>query len=83
MLIILNCKGDKMNKKRYLTKNILEDLKDKMVFLGGARQVGKTTLAKELIAENFNSSNYYNWDYQPDRKKINSGELPGGWFTYL
>ncbi|MCZ7610810.1 MAG: AAA family ATPase [Ignavibacterium sp.] len=66
-----------MNKKRYLTKNILEDLKDKMVFLGGARQVGKTTLAKELIAENFNSSNYYNWDYQPDRKKINSGELPG------
>lgn len=77
MLIILNCKGDKMNKKRYLTKNILEDLKDKMVFLGGARQVGKTTLAKELIAENFNSSNYYNWDYQPDRKKINSGELPG------
>lgn len=77
MLVILTWKGEKMNKKRYLTKNILEDLKDKMVFLGGARQVGKTTLAKELIAENFNSSTYYNWDYQPDRKKINLGELPG------
>ena len=37
-----------MEKARYLTKNILEDLKEKMVFIGGARQVGKTTLALKI-----------------------------------
>jgi predicted AAA+ superfamily ATPase len=46
-------------KARYLTKNIREDLKEKMVFLGGPRQVGKTTLARDIIARNYKSS-YYN-----------------------
>jgi predicted AAA+ superfamily ATPase len=47
------------NTPRYLSPYILEDLNEKMVFLGGPRQVGKTTLAKSLI----NSKNdYYNWD---------------------
>jgi len=41
-----------MLKDRYLTKYILEDLLDKMVFVGGARQVGKTTLAKSAILKN-------------------------------
>ncbi|BDQ03150.1 ATP-binding protein [Ignavibacterium sp.] len=62
---------------RYLSRNILTDLKNKMVFVGGARQVGKTTLAKELVAKKFDTSFYYNWDYTPDRKKIISNELPG------
>lgn len=66
-----------MKKSRYLTGDIKRDLDDKMVFIGGARQVGKTTLAREIIAKEFQHSTYYNWDYQPDRKKINSGELPG------
>lgn len=30
---------------RYLKKPALEDLRRKMVFIGGPRQVGKTTLA--------------------------------------
>jgi len=30
-------------KKRYLVDNILRDLDEKMVFIGGARQVGKTS----------------------------------------
>ena len=34
--------------KRYLEKTISEDLKEKMVFITGPRQVGKTTLAKEI-----------------------------------
>ena len=34
---------------RYLEHHIQEDLKTKMVFLGGPRQVGKTTLAQKLI----------------------------------
>lgn len=66
-----------MQKERYLKNSILKDLDEKMVFIGGARQVGKTTFAKDLIAKNFESTNYFNWDYQPDRKKIISGELPG------
>ena len=66
-----------MQKTRYLSESIIGDLNDKMVFIGGARQVGKTTLAKEIISKQFTTSNYFNWDYQPDRKKINSGELPG------
>jgi len=69
--------SDFMQKERYLTQSIISDLRDKMVFIGGARQVGKTTLAKEMIAKNYPHSAYYNWDYQPDRKKITSMELPG------
>lgn len=66
-----------MQRDRYLSRNILSDLKNKMVFVGGARQVGKTTLARDLIAKKFDASSYYNWDYTPDRKKIISNELPG------
>lgn len=66
-----------MEKGRYLTSSIKADLDDKMVFVGGARQVGKTTLAKEIISKSFDHCVYYNWDYQPDRKRIISGELPG------
>ncbi len=66
-----------MQKERYLKQNIISDLAEKMVFIGGARQVGKTTLAKEIIAQNYSSSTYYNWDYQPDRKRITTNELPG------
>ena len=33
---------------RGITKNVLEDLTKKMVFIGGPRQVGKTTLATSL-----------------------------------
>lgn len=56
---------------RYLKSFIQEDLKKKMVFLGGPRQVGKTTLAKELCAETpDNLSEYLNWDNGPHRKAI-------------
>ncbi len=63
--------------KRYLEKYILEDLKDKMVFVSGPRQVGKTTLAKQL-GENFYSNNttYLNWDNRVDRKIILSQVFP-------
>lgn len=66
-----------MQKNRYLTETIIKDLENKMVFIGGARQVGKTTLAKDIIAKQFNDTTYYNWDFNPDRKKIISYELPG------
>ena len=66
-----------MIKDRYLTKDILQDLSEKMVFIGGARQVGKTTMATKLIAPNFKEFAYYNWDARSDRKKIMSSEFPG------
>ena len=38
-------------KKRYLQDQVKQDLKKKMVFISGPRQVGKTTLAKSLITD--------------------------------
>jgi predicted AAA+ superfamily ATPase len=66
-----------MIKKRYLTKCIIDDLSEKMVFVGGPRQVGKTTLAKELVAQHFGRIGYLNWDSRRDRKKIIRSQWPG------
>jgi predicted AAA+ superfamily ATPase len=41
----------------------------RMVFLAGARQSGKTTLAKN-IAKTFKNSLYFNWDILSDKRKI-------------
>ena len=66
-----------MTRERYLTKFVIEDLKKKMVFVGGPRQVGKTTLAIELIAKRFGRSGYFNWDSRIDRRKIMQSIWPG------
>lgn len=47
---------------RYLTKYVLQDLQKKMVFVGGPRQVGKTTLARTILKTHFSSGRYFNWD---------------------
>lgn len=60
--------------KRYLEDYIKQDIKDKMAFISGPRQVGKTTLAKELGRKYFpNSYSYLNWDNRQDRKAILKG----------
>lgn len=60
--------------KRYLERYILEDLKDKMVFVSGPRQVGKTTLAKQIGGNFFpDKYEYLNWDNREDRKTILKG----------
>ncbi|MFV1975302.1 MAG: ATP-binding protein [Candidatus Scalindua sp.] len=60
--------------KRYLHGNILNDLKRKMIFIGGPRQCGKTTFAKELMAvypyEEGRRGAYFNWDDDEDRLRI-------------
>jgi len=43
--------------KRFIEKNIIEDLNKKMVFVAGPRQCGKTTLTKRIIQES--SQNWY------------------------
>lgn len=58
---------------RYLKSQIVKDLYRKMVFVGGARQVGKTNLAKDVLA---GRQGYLNWDVSEDREKILQRELP-------
>ncbi len=61
-----------MNKKqvRYLLNPIQDDLKRKMVFIGGPRQVGKTTLARHLLQKlNFEGA-YFNWDNDDDQRDL-------------
>ena len=66
-----------MFKERYLVPYILEDLKEKMVFVSGPRQVGKTTLATALVSQHFNNTCYRLWDKRDDRKKLMNSVWPG------
>ncbi len=54
---------------RYLLPYIKKDLHRKMVFIGGPRQCGKTTLAKGIL-EQEKSGLHLNWDDDEDRKLI-------------
>jgi predicted AAA+ superfamily ATPase len=44
---------------RYLKPQIERDLDAKMVFVGGPRQAGKTTLARSMAGA---EAGYLNWD---------------------
>ncbi len=63
---------------RYLVPLIQEDLKERMVFLGGPRQVGKTVLSQSMI-QDFKDGHpaYLNWDSEEHRAKIRNREWPG------
>lgn len=54
--------------KRYLDDRVKADLTQKMVFLTGPRQVGKTTLSRHLIARQ--GGQYLNYDVPADRALI-------------
>jgi len=62
--------------KRYLEPFIKADLKKKMVFLSGPRQVGKTTLALRLLCGDETNPAYLNWDDLEDQQRILHNELP-------
>lgn len=66
-----------MLKERYLTEPVKEDLREKMVFVGGARQVGKTTFAVDLLGKRFRAPAYFNWDNRLDRREIMASRWPG------
>ena len=59
--------------ERYLAPTIGEDLVRKMVFIGGPRQVGKTTLAK-MIGEDYERPAYLNWDRRSHRLAMLRGQ---------
>ena len=68
-------------KARYLKRNVEEDLVEKMVFVGGPRQVGKTTFALSLLPggkQDGLAGAYLSWDSLEDREKIIAGRLPPG-----
>lgn len=60
---------------RYLEPAIREDLREKMVFLAGPRQVGKTTLARRVL-ELDGPGLYLNWDNREDRREIRTARWP-------
>lgn len=63
--------------RRYLSGQVTADLARRMVFVAGARQVGKTTLARSLPG---GRAGYMNWDVAADRERILSRTLPPGDF---
>ena len=66
-----------MKLTRYLRNDLVRVLDKKMVFLGGPRQVGKTTLAVSLIdPSSVKNPHYLNWDNPTDQKRILKNEIP-------
>lgn len=51
-----------------------EDLEEKMVFVAGPRQCGKTTLARRILARRGGA--YFDWDVAAHRKALRDGVLP-------
>lgn len=64
-----------------IENNLLDDLKKKMVFIAGPRQVGKTTLGKKII--NRCKGNYLSYDDSDDRRKILKKEYPTDTYVCL
>jgi uncharacterized protein len=65
---------------RYLAAQVVEDLDSKMVFIGGPRQVGKTSLARSLLPAPGAELNY---DIAAQRLAILRRELPPGAFWFF
>ena len=60
-----------MANTRYIKSIVEEYLEDRMVLIGGPRQVGKTTFSTNLLgAKGIKSPAYYNWDNLDDRENI-------------
>src|SRR5437868_3532371 len=69
-----------MRASRYLLPAVKRTLgAAKMAFVGGPRQVGKTTLALSLLGSKANESHagYLNWDDPRMRARIREAQLPG------
>lgn len=63
--------------QRYIHDPVSHDLETRMVFVGGPRQVGKTTFALTFLSEpNERHPAYLNWDNLSTRKALLRGELP-------
>jgi predicted AAA+ superfamily ATPase len=70
-----NCAMSQPTQNRYLEPFILKDLPQKMVFLAGPRQVGKTTLAIQVAHHDPNPL-YLSWDRREDRRTLLKAQWP-------
>lgn len=69
----------KLHLSRYLQKYVQSDLDHrKMVFIGGPRQVGKTTFSQGFLKSKKAESHpaYLNWDVPSSKKALLKGEFP-------
>lgn len=65
------------NRERYLSSYIQKTLAKKMVFIGGPRQVGKTTLSLNYLSPaKISNPAYLNWDRASDKTLILKDQLP-------
>jgi predicted AAA+ superfamily ATPase len=66
-----------MLRHRYLKPFIAEALLRRMAFIGGPRQVGKTTVALSFLSKpKASNPAYLNWDDVTARTRMRKGELP-------
>ena len=73
-----------MQKRRYLDSLVASDLKDKMVFIGGPQQVGKTTFAASTGSQQYAKYAYLNWDSREDRQNILASRFENlGWKYFI
>jgi len=65
---------------RYLESAVTDGLKRKMVFVGGPRQVGKTTFALGFLGKDADETHpaYLNWDHPSIPPRLRRAELPAG-----
>ncbi len=64
---------------RVIEPVVAADLATKMVFIGGPRQCGKTTLARHIAhGRDRAPASYYNWDVAADRSVIIGEQFPAG-----
>jgi predicted AAA+ superfamily ATPase len=61
---------------RYLDDRVRADLAHKLVILTGPRQVGKTTLARQVM-QGVQPASYLNWDVPADRAVLQRQSWPG------
>ena len=69
-----------MRLPRYLQNALAEALQRKMVFVGGPRQVGKTTFALGFLGRNADETHpaYLNWDHPGVPPRLMQAQLPAG-----
>ena len=69
-----------MRTARYLQDGVADALKRKMVFIGGPRQVGKTTFALGFLGKGADETHpaYLNWDHPAIPPRLRRAELPAG-----
>ncbi len=67
-----------MRVPRYLQSGVTDGLKRKIVFVGGPRQVGKTTFALSFLGKDADETHpaYLNWDHPSVPPRLRRAELP-------